>query len=1201
MRLTKLEIHGFKSFADQTEMLFEPGVTAIVGPNGCGKSNVSDAVRWVLGEQKARALRGAKMEEVIFQGSSARRAVNVAEVSLHFENDDGTLDIPFREVVITRRLSRSGESDYFLNNAPCRLRDIHDMVRGTGLGADSGVVIEAKMVDALLSDRPDDRRELFEEAAGVGLYRDRKRSAERRLEETTVDLSRIDDLIGEVQSQVRSLARQRKRAERHAELMARRLTLEIAHASREMNAWHGELARLEERLTALRINVPGGEETLRVAESSRDIALSTRTTAEARRSELARLVSDQRESTQALRGEIAVAEERLRNATSRRERAEEERREGDAAAGRVNSELERAASELAQLEAALKAADAALAEHARHEEEVRAGLVASRAELEQSDRALRDLREQLHRVELDQQGAEREREDLRARIATLEQEQVQLFDAAEAVRRDLAEAEDEAAMAAAGAAATSSAADTARNLLQQERTRDAEARSELLRAEELNTSLAARLSALEGLERERVGLAPAAARLLKERGVFGDGAILGPLSDFITADAASAALVERFLGATVNAVLVRDRAVAEAIRAWHASTSPGPLLLLPLDAADTNDQGLSEVPSDLAALVRTSSPAAHWVRSLLGRVISTDSGTAFVDRRGAVWLPAAESGHGPLRRRAEIGELQSAVANSTSARQAALAAAESHRGSLAAAERASIVALEAASEAVRANSEAAERSAALGRLHQRASREAAEARALIDRLIERESAVSARLESLAIAKLDAQEKIARHESVSAVARETLVAAERRQDEAREHRTASEIRRAQAHAQLDVASGRQRHLSEEFQSATGRLDSLVLELSTLSTADAQLTEQLTQWQRDLDARHTTLEDTEMMLAEAERAVKQVDEELSATEHRLSDMRRHTSSLSEELHAAELRYTELSGRRAAIRERLEAEWRKPVDELLAGAETLDLGDEELRAEAALVREQLEALGPVNPLAIEEYDEETKRLEFLTTQRDDLNSAKASLHQAIREIDTTARDLFLQTFVQVRENFRNIFMTLFGGGECDLRLENPASPLEGDIEIHASPRGKRTQRIHLLSSGEKALVALSLLFGIFLTKPSPFCLLDEVDAPLDDQNIGHFVRMLNRFKANTQFIVITHNPRTTTEAADAVYGVTMQEPGVSSLVSVRMRGRTVDETIGPPTSTHAPHRHVQTAPAPSPTPIPADDTADTAPVTA
>ena len=1189
MRLTKLEIHGFKSFADRIEMVFEPGVTAIVGPNGCGKSNVSDAVRWVLGEQSAKTLRGAKMEEVIFQGSSARRAVNVAEVSLHFENDDGSLDIPFREVVITRRLSRSGESDYFLNSAPCRLRDIHDMVRGTGLGADSGVVIEARMIDALLSDRPDDRRELFEEAAGVSLYRDRKRSAERRLEETATDLARIDDLIAEVQSQVRSLARQRKRAERHGELMARRFTLEVAHASREMDAWRGDLLRLEGRVASLRTQVPAEEERLRSAESARDAALAERTTAEARRTELGRLLTDQRETTQQLRGEIAVAEERLRNATSRRERAEEERREGDAVAGRVSTELDRASSELAQLDTALSAADEALSSHARHEEEVRGALSVARSNVEHGDRGLRELREELHRAELDRQSGERERSEIAARRSTLEAEQAQLFDAAEASRRDFAAAEDAAAIAATRVAETTVAADDARDSHLQARERENAARTDLLRADELHTASAAKLNALEGLERERVGLAPAAARLLKERGIFGEGAVLGPLSDFISADANSAELVERFLGATVNAVLVRDRSVGEAVRAWHVSTEPGPLLLLPVDSVVEQPADSLETPNGLAGLVVASSPASAWVRSLLGRVTPIESGTAFVDARGAIWLPAAESGPGPLRRRAEIVELKQAVANSAAARHNAAASAESERAALASAERAAVVAQEAATQAARANVEAADHSSALARQHQRAAREAAEARALIERLGERETATIARLETLAISAREIGARISEREAAVSAAREMLATAEQKQDEARDQRTASQIRRAQAQAQFEVASDRRRHLSDEFTSATGRLESLQLELTTLSSADAQLIHQLSQWQSDLDARQATLEDAEQKLADAEQAVREVDERLTNDEHTLTEMRHHVAALGEELHSAELRYTELSGKRTAIRERLEAEWKKPVDELLAGAENLELDDESLRAEAAVVREQLEALGPVNPLAIEEHEEETKRLSFLTAQRDDLNSAKGSLQQAIREIDTTARELFLQTFVKVRENFRNIFMTLFGGGECDLRLENPESPLEGDIEIHASPRGKRTQRIHLLSSGEKALVALSLLFGIFLTKPSPFCLLDEVDAPLDDQNIGHFVRMLNRFKANTQFIVITHNPRTTTEAADAVYGVTMQEPGVSSLVSVRMRGRTVDETISPAHPAHTPQLHDEPA-----------EVVDTAPVT-
>jgi chromosome segregation protein len=458
----------------------------------------------------------------------------------------------------------------------------------------------------------------------------------------------------------------------------------------------------------------------------------------------------------------------------------------------------------------------------------------------------------------------------------------------------------------------------------------------------------------------------------------------------------------------------------------------------------------------------------------------------------------------------------------------------------------------------------------------------------MERLSEREAAVSARIESLAIQAEEMEAAITRQEASVFSARGMLAVAEQQQEEAREQRTASQIRRAQAAAQLEVALDRRRHLSEEYASASGRVANLELELTSLSSADAQLKEMLARWQIDLDARHATLLAAEQKHADAELFVHAVDERLMSDEQLLAELRHRVSGLSEELHSAELRYTELSGRRAAIRERLEAEWKKPVDELLAGAEMLDLDDETLRTGAAVVREQLEALGPVNPMAIEEHEEETRRLAFLTTQRDDLNSAKNSLQQAIREIDTTARALFLETFVKVRENFRNIFMTLFGGGECDLRLENPESPLEGDIEIHASPRGKRTQRIHLLSSGEKALVALSLLFGIFLTKPSPFCLLDEVDAPLDDQNVGHFVRMLNRFKGKTQFIVITHNPRTTTEAADAVYGVTMQEPGVSSLVSVRMRGKTVDETISPSHPVHIPQLHEEPAETAEPAPV-------------
>jgi chromosome segregation protein len=457
---------------------------------------------------------------------------------------------------------------------------------------------------------------------------------------------------------------------------------------------------------------------------------------------------------------------------------------------------------------------------------------------------------------------------------------------------------------------------------------------------------------------------------------------------------------------------------------------------------------------------------------------------------------------------------------------------------------------------------AGEQRAELARRLQRAEREVADAAALAGRLQTRADDLRQRVATLDAAASELAETIAERDAAIAESRARLGEAERAQEEAREQRTAGQIAEAQAQARLQVASDRERRLIEEFTSASARLASLEHELSTLANADRSLAEQMATWQLDLDDRDATLRETEDRLAAAEQAVVAADTALTGADHALDEMRRVAHQTAEELHHAELRFTELSGRRTAIRERLETEWRKPLDELLQSFTPVEVDDETLRSEVEQLRAQLDSLGVVNPLAIEEHEEETKRLDFLTSQRTDLAEAKNSLALAIREIDATARELFLATFTQVRENFRQIFMTLFGGGECDLRLENPDLPLDCDIEVHASPRGKRTQRIHLLSSGERALVALSLLFGIFLTKPSPFCLLDEVDAPLDDANIGRFVRMLNQFKSKTQFIVITHNPRTTTEAADAVYGVTMQEPGVSSIVSVRMRGSAVEE---------------------------------------
>jgi chromosome segregation protein len=1158
--LTKLELHGFKSFADQTQLVFEPGVTAIVGPNGCGKSNVSDAVRWVLGEQRARTLRGAKMEEVIFQGSSARRPVNVAEVSLHFENDDGALAVPFREVVITRRLSRSGESTYLLNGSPCRLRDIHDMVRGTGLGADSGVVIESKMVDALLSDRPDDRRELFEEAAGVGLYRDRRRTTERRLEETTVDLARLDDLLAEVQSQVRSLARQRKRAERYTELRGRRFDVELTLAAREMAAWSDELVQLESRLRELREGLPGAEERIRTAQAAREAAHSARVAAETERTELSRMVSAQREEVMRLESELRVAEERQRSASARRQRAEEERRVGEELGSQLTREGEIARAERERLAAELEAARERLAEQMEAESEARRALASARGELEQIERRVREVREQLGRAQLDGQSAERELGELGERMDSLSAEREHVSSSLETARSELALASNSRDECTARANQASEALAACKAAAEDARASDVGARKELLGADERLTSLEVKAQALESFERERAGLAPAAARLLEERERFGDGAVLGPLSDFISAGAAPAAIVEKFLGATVHAVVVRDRAAAEAIGAWHAEADPGPLLLLPLDARQSVSSGVDD--GALAALVDATEPARGWVMELLGRVHSLDDGGAFVDARGAVWLPGTAEGPGPLRRRAELQAIRVESMSARAARVAAERAAEAARATLGDAEARLAAAADEASAAQQARREAVAMHDESERRAQRAEREMANADALAERLATRREELSQRIAALE----EKHESLAGSLSSAESERETLggrlAELEHAQEAAREARTHAQVEEAQAQARVHAAADRERRLETEVANALTRIDTLVAELTDIDQADSVLTTRMGEWRGDLESKRAALSASDQRLRDAEETVLTTDAALEEADRKLDESHRDGNRLAETLHHAELRYTELSGRRTAIRERLEAEWRRPLDEMLAEVVHVELSDDELRSELATLRESLESIGPVNPLAIEEHEEETKRLEFLTGQRSDLVEARDKLQQAIREIDVTARELFLATFNQVRDNFRHIFMTLFGGGECDIHLANPETPLDCDIEIHASPRGKRTQRIHLLSSGERALVALSLLFGIFLTKPSPFCLMDEVDAPLDEQNVGRFVRMLNQFKSNTQFIVITHNPRTTTEAADAVYGVTMQEPGVSSFVSVRMKGPAVDE---------------------------------------
>jgi chromosome segregation protein len=1150
MRLSRLELVGFKSFAGSVDLPFDLGVTAIVGPNGCGKSNISDAVRWVLGEQSPRLLRGGKMEDVIFQGSTGRRPVSVAEVSLVFDNADGSLPIAYQEVVITRRLSRSGQSDYLLNRSPVRLRDIQDLLRGTGLGADAAVVMEAKMIDALLSEKAEERRALFEEAAGIGLYRNRKQSYERRLEETAGDLARLEDLIAEVQTQVRSLARQRGRAERYTKMVEERFGVAITLVRREMEDLDLALGALGVRTRELSESVPAARGAFSAAEHERETLAQARHTAEARRTEVERRHADARLEAERLQGDLALAAERLGNAAQRRARALDERAEKERRAAQAEREREAAEIERASADRDLTAVRGELETRTAREQEARQRLAALRDVVRALESEAQDVSEAVRTFEIEQAALERERTELRRDLqqATADREtQGQSLGAAEQLLSAVAH---EAATAAQAAVRATEGLQLSRRRFTGLEEQELEARTARRHAEEAWSQAAARREALAELERDRVGLAPAAQTLLAARDRFGD-AVLGPLADFVRTSRRDAALAERLLGEWLHAVLVRDAAAADEIRRWHAAEHPGPLVLLPCAPGPRLAADGHPLRDDL----RVDGPAVAWVRALLAGHEVLDEGRTLRRANGAIFLDGgASAGAGPLQRRAELESLDAELAEAESARRRTQETVDRLLEELGRARTGLATAGEAADRSHREDLEAGAKHSEAERALGHARRDAADADALVARLTHRLAEVDARLQTLEAEIRERTHARMQHDERLATERTGLSTLETEQERAREQRVHWQVEAAQMEARLQAAAERAARAAAEVEEARRDAATLAEEIARIDATNTELETQRAQWQDALQERRLSLGELETATHEAAVQVDRAEAAVAAAEAGVEQARAALTALGDEEHQLTLERTELEGRKRGMAERVEAEWRKPLPQLLQGAPEVPGDLEWLRQENGRLRGAIDAVGPVNALAVEEHAEEVKRLEFLMTQRDDLVAARSSLQQAAREIDQTAKALFLESFGTVRENFRGVFQTLFGGGECDVRLANEDEPLESEIEIHAAPRGKRTQRIHLLSSGERTLVAVSLLFAIFLARPSPFCLLDEVDAPLDDANVGRYVRLLAEFKSQTQFIVITHNPRTM-QAADAVYGVTMQEPGVSTIVGVRL----------------------------------------------
>ncbi|MCX6537340.1 MAG: chromosome segregation protein SMC [Acidobacteria bacterium] len=1243
MRLQRLEITGFKSFCDRSELSFDRGVTAIVGPNGCGKSNVADAIVWVLGEQSAKSLRGDRMEDVIFGGSDARKPNAAAEVRLMLAGvpvlpDRGTGTTPdlvdddgrpmVREVEVTRRLYRSGESEYLINGEIVRLRDVHELLMDTGLGAKAYAIIEQGKIGLILSSRPTDRRQLIEEAAGVTKYKARRRAAELKLDASQQNLTRIDDIVFEVEKQRGVLKRQAAKARRHQRLRDQLRQWEKVQLARRQRVLAQAIASAEARIVQIKESEIGASGHLAQLESD----------LERLRLELVQLESaarTAREAAHAHEVEIGRLEQRIQNdeeqVTALGRRATDIAgevetlglRRGPAAQGAAlkQQEVERAAQDREAAAATLSAANEAQVAVQGVLEGLEADVEAARSEQFAAASAASALQ---HAID----NASSARERVSRDIARWTAEASDLDVEAARAKAD----HDGAATSLASASARLDEVMRARSAREVELTglrAERERAGQMLReAEQELAGLAARLDSLERFESARTAYGDAARLVLAESA--GEVRHLGSVADYLDVKPGFERAVEACLGDTLQFVVVPTHEEAE--RALHlvSTRGAGRCGFVVVDGAPATDGGRRSAEAlpgltPLDAVVSVSGACAGALRPFVtnGWIAGTFADAVAAARqtaapvatrdgevcRGAnlVWGGAGQHDQGGIlqtksdirqtRERLEVERTQVARLDTTLAdvdRRATAAAA----------------AIEAMSAEVHVHEKAI---VEFGLRVAQASEQA-------QRVDQKRSVVALdiRRGDEEIAGLDARQVEARQSVVRLADEQRLVdeklgAAQRRLFDARdESRLRGErVRDAMAeHARLveraAAVSLEAARLEEACREIEARLVARREEQQQIAGEQDRLRHALSEATRSLDVELAALDAGREAVRSADEAVGLVRQQGEQQESAIREARRTLDAVRSSLSEAEVGrakaesdlahlasicaetlQTDLESVIAEV-EQLERDgevspdWRaiyadEPEDEPAqdtdgiqlppAGAEAAEVAAVEgspvvepapraLTPEDAIteLKRKIDKLGPVNMMAIEQYDELESRHGFLTTQRKDLVDSIASTGEAIKKIDHTTRERFREAFDAINLHFQEMFASLFSGGRAGLTLLDEDDILESGIEIIAQPPGKRLQNVQLLSGGEKALTAISLMFAIFRYKPSPFCVLDEIDAPLDDANTGRFLDMLRAMQADTQFILITHN-RKTMEIADRLYGVTMEEPGVSKLISVKL----------------------------------------------
>ena len=1282
MRLQRLEINGFKSFSDRSELAFDDGVTAIVGPNGCGKSNVADAITWVMGEQSAKSLRGDKMEDVIFSGSDARKPTAAAEVKLKFSgflktvvaetvSSDSTptpvngnghhgngnghhshhpadaerrvdlaeeiIQSVAREIEVTRRLYRSGESEYLIDGQVCRLKDIHDLLMDTGLGAKAYAIIEQGKIGMILSSRPTDRRQLIEEAAGVTKYKARRRAAELKLEAAQQNLTRIDDIVFEVDKQRGTLKRQAAKARRYQGLRDELKRWEKVLFARKYRQLAETIASARARLAEARERESVAA--ARVSEIESDLGrvrielveAESRATA-AREAAHARELSINRrqqqiafdgEQVQALDARTAAVAAEREAIQTRREPARASLMSRRAAAAAANAERDRAAAAFAAESQAYEAAH-------RDIEGLEADVEAARSEVFSAINSATALR---HAVE----HAAAAREKVAETLAKLDVENGDVRVESDRVALERAAASDGLRRTHDAIEATRVARAARESELASARIEhDWRARSVRAREHEL-AGLDARLKSLEELDAARAGFGDAPRAVLAQAN--GQVNQQGAVADYLEVEAGYERAVDACLGdllqhvvverpehASAGFQLVRQSGVgrcgfvitaaADSVGAERAPSAATPTSTGRVEQARPLQDGVVL----LSSIVRVGGPHAAAIRSAIGDAWVAQSYQRAADISRLTPLPVAtldgEVFHGPalvsggtraeargiLETKREIKQLRERIAvergalmrlaQETAELEAAIAQASSAIAALNAEHHKHEKAIVGYESQLQHARDEETRLAQRAEQLVRERRQAEEERDAIDRRQEEARASIARLENdqrladerLTVAQrrlFEARESVdelsrraaeagAAHAALVERASALAVEVQRLEEAAAE----LEARAASLAIELEDARSRVRQLRESIAAGERQLDADIRDLDTLRQAVMTADDRVTALRSTSDEREGAIKEARGALDAIRAVVSELDIARATAEGDLSHLAYTCEdAVNATLDAVlvEVEQLEQAGQDVPDAAALRADEPGDDEESRGGAcSALDAEDaESVRAEQArplhrhvmsaeeaiaALRGKIERLGPVNMMAIEQFDELEQRYAFLSTQRNDLVESIAQTSEAIKRIDETTRRRFTEAFVAINHNFQETFSTLFGGGRAGLTLLDEADPLESGIEIIAQPPGKRLQSVQLLSGGEKALTAIALMFGMFKYKPSPFCLLDEIDAPLDDANIGRFVEMLRSMLDRTQFIIITHN-RKTMEIANRLYGVTMEEPGVSKLISLQL----------------------------------------------